>query len=256
VKEGYVYDYGEFGLEGGVIEGREKRFLAYCRLDGGEEVVAHCVNPGSMKGVLEDLPQRVWLSRVDSAKAKLKWRLEIVESKDGVGVGVHTTLANRLVESALNQGLIPELSGYDVLRREVKYGVSSRIDFLLERGGDRVYVEVKSVTMCRGKEHGDYGLMAEFPDGKTSRGLRHLEELWSVTQDGFRGVVLYVVQRGDCGCVGIAGDIDRDFEEGMRKYGEKKIDSCPLEVLCYGCEVGVDGIRWGKRLPLILSSKD
>ncbi len=150
---------------------RYKRFLADVTLDdGGAEVTAHCANSGSMMG-LKEPGIKVWLTPNDDPKRKLKYSWEMLEI-DGAMVGINTSRPNGLVEEAIEAGRIPELVGYEKLRREVKYGKNSRIDILLEGEGDtRTYVEVKNVTLAR--EDG----VAEFPDAVTARGAKHLDEL-------------------------------------------------------------------------------
>ena len=72
-------------------------------------------------------------------------------------------------------GKVPELAGYETLKREVKYGKNSRIDILLsdpERG--LCYVEVKNVHLKRDE---DVPGLAEFPDAVTARGAKHLDEM-------------------------------------------------------------------------------
>ena len=144
---------------------RYKRFLADCRLeDTGEEVIAHCANPGSMMGLAEP-GSRIWLEPNDDPKKKLNYGWRLVDHENGHFTGVDTALPNRAMKAALIAGEVTPLAAYAEVRPEVKYGENSRIDFLLRGDGlPDAYVEVKSVTLSR-----ETGL-AEFPDSVTTRG--------------------------------------------------------------------------------------
>lgn len=167
---------------------RYKRFLADVKLDDGTIVTAHCANPGSMMG-LKDPGMTVWVSPASNPKRKLKYDLQLVEA-DNTLVAINTGNPNKLVEEAILDGTIAELKGYDTLRREVKYGVNSRIDILLSSAGKAdCYVEVKNVHLLR-----EPGLI-EFPDSVTARGAKHLEELGDMVEKGHRAVMVYLVQR-------------------------------------------------------------
>jgi len=183
---------------------RYKRFLADVRLPDGQEVTAHCPNPGSMMGMANE-GMRVWLEPNDDPKKKLKYGWRLIED-GGVFIGVDTGVPNRVIGEALRDGAIAPFSAYKTIRPEVKYGENSRIDFLLSQEGlPDVYVEVKSVTLSR-----QAGL-AEFPDSVTKRGAKHLDELTAMVVDGHRAVMLYLVQRTDCDRVALADDIDPTY---------------------------------------------
>ena len=210
---------------------RYKRFLADVTLDdNGAEVTAHCANSGSMMG-LKEPGIKVWLTPNDDPKRKLKYSWEMLEI-DGAMVGINTSRPNVLVEEAIEAGRIPELTGYEKLRREVKYGKNSRIDILLEGEGDkRTYVEVKNVTLAR--ENG----IAEFPDAVTARGAKHLDELADMVREGHRAAMVFLIQRDDCDALVLARDIDP-------KYGEAfdAAVKAGVEVYAIGCRLDADEI--------------
>ena len=189
----------------GTLICRYKRFMADVLLDGGQEVTAHCPNPGAMLGVL-DKGNRVALSRAHNPSRKLQYTWQYVYA-DNCWIGVNTHLTNELVADALVRQLIPELNGYDSIQREVKYGTNSRIDFLLTgQGRPPCYLEVKNVHL---KRNG----IVQFPDCVTARGAKHMAELARIREQGMRCVVLYCVQRPDCTDFSLADDIDPFYAE-------------------------------------------
>lgn len=201
---------------------RYKRFLADVELSDGSVVVAHCANSGSMLGCMEP-DSLVYLSPNTNPKAKLDWRWEMVEV-DGALVGINTSHPNRLVEAAIEDGTIRELQGYQVMKREVKYGENSRIDILLSDPGF-CYVEVKNVTLKIGSE-------ARFPDAVTARGTKHLHELVEMVRQGHRAVMLYLVQRSDCSLFRPQYDIDPTYAGAL-----EAAHMAGVEVLCYHCNL-------------------
>ena len=171
-------------LVSGILIQRYKRFLADVTLDTGESVTAACPNTGAMLG-LNTPGSRVWLSRSESPTRKYPHTWELVEVAGHGLVGVNTGSPNRIAAEAIRAGLLPELSGYDTLRAEVKYGRNSRIDILLEGDGrPPCYVEVKNTHLFRRA-----GLV-EFPDCVTERGTKHLAELADMARSGARAVML------------------------------------------------------------------
>jgi sugar fermentation stimulation protein A len=227
----------------GILVQRYKRFLADVRLSTGEVVVAHCANSGSMLSVKEP-GSKVWLSPAADPARKLRYTWELVEV-NGAMVGINTGHPNRIVAEAIAAGHIPELIGYGSLKREQKYGKSSRIDILLE-SPDRptCYVEVKNVTMRRGFTPAH---KAEFPDSITERGAKHLVELADMVKTGARAVMFYLIQRTDCADFRIAGDIDPAYENGL-----KAALAGGVEALGYGCDVTPDGITVARPVKLDL----
>ena len=225
-------------LEGTLVD-RYKRFFADVKLPDGEVVVTHCANPGSMANCRPD-NARVWISRSDNPKRKLRYTWELVEVDETLVV-VNTNRPNRVVEEALRAGVVAELAGYDEIRPEVKYGEGSRVDFLLTRGDERCWVEVKSVTLGLGD-----GLSA-FPDSVSARGTKHLRELMNMVKAGDRSVMLFACGRADTKVMTPADDIDPTYGETLREAA-----AAGVELLAYRCDVSLDGIWLRERIPIQL----
>ena len=215
---------------------RYKRFLVDVQLKTGEIVTAHCPNTGSMQGCSE-AGRPVYLSLHDNPKRKLKYTWELIEMPTSM-VGVNTLVPNRLVYHAAADGLIPELSGYKTVQREVKIGSNSRIDLLLSNGPqNRCYVEIKNCTLV------DDGA-ALFPDAVTSRGLKHLAELEALVDSGCRGVMFYLIQRLDAKVFKTADHIDPNYGKALRRAIRHG-----LEVFAYDVAIDLAGISLKRRLP-------
>ncbi len=224
----------------GTLVRRYKRFLADVILDDGREVTSHCANPGAMTGLAEP-GQRVWLEPNDNPKRKLRYGWKLTELGGGHWAGIDTMVPNKVVKEALLARKVPALAAYGQVRAEVKYGEKSRVDFLLsEPELPTAYVEVKNAHLSR-----ETGL-AEFPDSRTARGLRHLHDLEQMARQGHRAVMLFLVQRTDCNRFSLAADIDPDYATGFaqaRKAG--------VEALCFGTHINTEGVTIANAMPIV-----
>jgi sugar fermentation stimulation protein A len=229
-------------LAHGRLVQRYKRFFADVLLDDGRQVTAHCPNPGAMLR-LNSPGLGAWISPAAGAKRKLAWTLELIEADDGL-VGVNTMRPNALVAEALAADAIPELAGYASHRREVRFGETSRVDFLLEHEGrPPCWLEVKNVHLRRA------GTLAEFPDCVAARSSRHLRELSARVAFGDRAVQLFVIQRTDCDRFSACAELDPVYAAGLDAAARTGV-----EVLCYRCDISTNDIRLARRLPWIGAS--
>ena len=227
----------------GTLLRRYKRFLADIELETGERVVAHCPNPGSMTALAEPGAE-VWLSPADNPKRKLQWTWELVrDAATGSMVGINTGRANAIAEEALRAGSVEGAFAEASVRREVRYGESSRVDFLVSPDtGPPCYLEIKSVTLRRSATAPH---IAEFPDAVTARGARHLQELAAVSASGNRAMLLYLVQREDCETVRVAADIDPAYATAAKIAREAGV-----EFRAFGCRISPAGIAAAAPLPV------
>ena len=216
---------------------RYKRFLADVELEDGHTVTAHCANPGAMLG-LNMAGLTVWVEPNDDPKRKLKFTWRLVDLPEGKA-GIDTGVPNRVVAEALRAGLVPELSAWDTVRPEQRYGTNSRVDFLLQANGlPDAYVEVKNVHLRR------EGRLAEFPDSVTARGAKHLGDLADVVRQGHRGVMLFCVQRDDCD----AFDLARDIDPGYAAAFDDAL-AAGVEVLVWRCRLTTQSIELDQAIP-------
>ena len=213
---------------------RYKRFFTEVKI-GNNIVTAHCPNTGSMMGLLKK-GNRVWLSKSDDLKRKLKYTLQIIEDNKSK-VGINTHLTNKIVLEALRNSIIKDFVNLSLIQQEVKFGDNTRFDFLITKGMKKIFIEVKNVTLSRKKG------IAEFPDSVTSRGLKHIKELLKAKKENFEIYLLFVVQRDDCKTFELARDLDPEYCDFLEKAVKKK-----LNILCYDCKFSTKGIKLNRKI--------
>jgi len=223
-------------IKGKLIK-RYKRFFTDIKIDK-EIITAHCPNTGSMKGLLDE-GNEVFVSKNDDPKRKLKYTLEIIKVKKNF-VGVNTHFANKIAYHGLSNNLVKEISNNDNIKPEVYFDKETRFDFLVEKNKQKIFVEVKNVTLFRDLK------TAEFPDSITSRGSKHLKALTSAIKKGYKSYLLFLIQIQGVESFKIAKDIDKEYYENYllaKKAG--------VIFLAYRCKINLKEIRIEKKIKII-----
>ena len=226
-------------LISGVFIKRYKRFFVDVSIKN-KIITAHCPNTGSMYGLLKK-GNKVWLTKSNNPKRKLKYTLQIIES-NGSKVGVNTHSTNKIFLDALQNNLIKDFKKNIKIKSEVKFGEDTRFDFLIKEKNFKAFVEVKNVTLVRKSK------IAEFPDAVTSRGKKHIEQLLRAYKEGYEIYIAFIIQRDDCSQFSIAKDIDPDYLEIISSAIKKK-----LNILCYDCKFSPKGIKLNRQIKLKLN---
>jgi sugar fermentation stimulation protein A len=216
---------------------RYKRFFVDIKLNN-EIVVAHCPNTGSMMGLLSE-GNEVFISKNDNPKRKLKYTLEIIKVKKKL-VGVNTHFANKIAFHGLSNDLIKEVSNNENIRSEVFFDKETRFDFLVKKNNQKIFVEVKNVTLSRKEK------VAEFPDAITSRGSKHLRALIKAIKKGYKTYLLFLVQIQGIENFKIAKDIDKEYYENY-----KLAKKAGVNFLAYRCKISSKEIKIEQKIKII-----
>ena len=223
-------------LKGKLIK-RYKRFFVDVKLNK-EIITAHCPNTGSMKGLL-DKGNEVYLIKNDDPKRKLKYGLEIIKTQKKL-VGINTHMANKIVNHGLNNNLIKELQNNDKIKPEVFFKKDTRFDFLVEKNKQKIFIEVKNVTLFRDKK------TAEFPDAITTRGSKHLLALIDAIKKGYKAYLIFLVQIQNMENFKIARDIDSEY---YKNYLTAK--KAGVNFFAYRCKINSKEILIDKKIKII-----
>lgn len=168
-------------IKEGIFIERPNRFIAYVEIDGNPEKV-HVKNTGRCKELLRK-GVRVYLEKSSNPERKTAYDLVGVE-KNGLMVNMDSAAPNKAAgEWLASGGLFPDV---EVLRPECTY-CNSRFDFYLETKENKMWLEVKGVTL---EAEG----VAMFPDAPSLRALKHVEELITARENGYEAGILFVVQ--------------------------------------------------------------
>ncbi len=169
----------------GVFVSRPNRFIAKVIINGIEETV-HVKNTGRCRELL--VPgAKVYLCESDNPNRKTKYDLTAVEKVTNRGVlliNMDSQIPNDVTAEWLRSGAL--FSSDAVIKREYTYN-KSRFDFYIEDKKDKIFLEVKGVTL---ENEG----VASFPDAPTERGVKHINELVSAVNNGYKSYILFVIQ--------------------------------------------------------------
>lgn len=186
---------------------RPNRFIAYAELNG-ETVICHVKNTGRCKELL--VPGcDVYLTESDNPARKTKYDLVAV-IKNGELFNIDSQAPNIAVGEYLRK-IYPEA----LIRPETKFG-NSRFDFYIEKGEDKIIVEVKGVTLERNG-------VALFPDAPTERGVKHIKELTDFAEKGYKTQILFVIQTDNVKYFAPNDETHKEFGDALRMAKEKGV---------------------------------
>ena len=196
---------------------RLNRFVAEVMINGKQETV-HVKNTGRCKELL--LPgTEVVLEISDNSSRKTKYDLICVYKENLGWVNIDSQVPNKVVKEWLAK------QDYDMIRPEYSIG-NSRIDFYMEKDGQKYLMEVKGCTL-------EIDGIGYFPDAPTERGVKHLRELQKAAQKGYQCYVAFVIQME--GIHEVRPNVKTHPEFGVALEEARQAG---VQVLCLGCTVG------------------
>ncbi|WP_374723344.1 DNA/RNA nuclease SfsA [Calidifontibacillus erzurumensis] len=226
--------YGK--IVSGTFIRRVNRFMAEVFVNGTKEVV-HIKNTGRLQELLHPNVE-VLLEYKSSPNRKTKFSL-ISVVKNNRWVNIDSQAPNTVVYEALRAGKVIEFGYVNEVKREVKYG-NSRFDLSLKKDDQQCFIEVKGVTL---EQNG----VAMFPDAPTKRGTKHVLELVNAVQNGFDGVILFVVQMEGCMFFTPHKEMDWEFADAL-----KFATSNGVKILAYDSIVNEDELILKGPIPVQL----
>ena len=161
---------------------RPNRFIAHVEISGSVETV-HVKNTGRCRELL--LPgTEVTLAISDNPSRRTKYDLVSVYKESLGWVNIDSQAPNIVVKEWLESGqlVFPDIT---TLKPEYVHG-NSRVDFYLECGQRKIFIEVKGCTL-------EIDGIGYFPDAPTERGVKHLHELTKAVADGYECYIAFVI---------------------------------------------------------------
>lgn len=218
-----------------IVEGRflnrPNRFIAKVLVGGVEETV-HVKNTGRCKELLVE-GAFVYLYESDNPNRKTKYDLIAVEKVTHNGtmlINMDSQVPNDVVAEWLpKSGLFSKNA---VIKREVTYN-KSRFDFYIEDGESKAFIEVKGVTL-------ENGGVASFPDAPTQRGVKHINELISAVENGYKAYVVFVIQMKGVHKFTPNDVTHKDFGDTLRKAQQSGVEIIAVDCIVKDDEIYID----------------
>jgi len=225
-----------------VIEGtflkRPNRFIAQVLIDGKEETV-HVKNTGRCKELLLQGAKVILEDCSNNPNRKTKYSLIAVWKEDML-VNMDSQVPNVAVFNALKEKRIEGFENLTYLKREVTFG-KSRYDIYFETEDYKGFMEVKGVTL-------ENDGVCMFPDAPTERGTKHVLEMIEAVKEGYRGIILFLIQMKGPKVFRLNWQMDKAFADAVKLASEKGV-----EVLAYDAIVKNNSIHLDKPVKVNLN---
>ena len=193
----------------GIFLERPNRFIAICEINGVNEI-CHVKNTGRCRELLQK-GATVYLEKSSNPNRKTQYDLVSVQKNDRL-INMDSQIPNYVVTESLNK----IFNDIKFVKQEYKYG-NSRFDIYVETKTERIFVEVKGVTLE------DDGVV-RFPDAPTERGIKHLKELQKAVVDGYRACVVFLVQMNNVKHFEPNVETHPEFAKELKKASENGVE--------------------------------
>ena len=223
-------------VEGIFIE-RPNRFIAQVLINGKEEAV-HVKNTGRCRELLVPGARLVLEDCRHNTNRKTKYSLIAVYKGDML-VNIDSQVPNAVIHQALKENMIDSLQNLDYIKREVTFG-NSRFDLYFESNNKKGFIEVKGVTL-------EENNIAKFPDAPTSRGRKHVLEMIKAVNQGYIGIIFFLVQMKGPKEFRLNWKMDNEFSQAVKEASENGII-----IMAYDSIVGEDSIEIGEAISINL----
>jgi A/G-specific adenine glycosylase/sugar fermentation stimulation protein len=223
-------------VEGRFME-RPNRFIARVKINGRVETV-HVKNTGRCRELLRE-GALVYLDKSSNPLRSTAYDLVAVE-KDGRLINMDSQAPNAAVWEWLRSGKL--FSDVILIRPETQYG-NSRFDFYIETSTDKIFMEVKGVTL---EEDG----VVRFPDAPSDRAVKHMEELVAAKKEGYRAMVMFVVQMEGAKYFTPHRDMHPAFAQALLAA-----QRAGIEILAYDCQVTPREMTVNQPIPVVMHPK-
>ena len=217
----------------GIFLARPNRFIAHIEIHGKQEI-CHVKNTGRCRELLP-VGAQVWCQQWDNPNRKTKFDLITVKKGHRL-INMDSQAPNAATREWLLSGGLGEITA---LKAEYTHQ-DSRFDFSFLKDGRRCFLEVKGVTLENN------GICA-FPDAPTQRGVKHLQGLSLLAQEGYGAYVLFVIQMADVVHLHPNDATDPLFGKALREAADNGV-----EILAMDCLVTEDSMTIHSPVPVVL----
>lgn len=224
----------------GIFLKRPNRFIAQVLINGKEETV-HVKNTGRCKELLIPGAKVILEDCTNNPNRKTKYSI-ISVWKENMLVNMDSQVPNAVVFQALKENRIRGLEGLTNLKREVTFG-NSRYDIYFESKNKKGFIEVKGVTL-------ENNHISMFPDAPTERGTKHALEMIEVVNQGYRGIIFFLIQMKGPKVFRLNWQMDNKFSEAVKLASENGV-----EILAYDSIVKDNSIEIGSPIEIDLNTK-